>query len=279
MTRTADVKRLFASVREIGDAKQFQEQIAKEPAPFVLADLREKFWDGKGKKPCQVIELNRRIIQMREHGSREFMSKRLQQLLAFLFGIIFVIALLALALFVPDPTPFQYIVFRVVLALAAAGVAAMIPGFLQVEIGAWLRAGGALAVFVVVYFYNPAALVTAETKPDPTAFFPIVLACSTSGQVTIDTYSFPYADIESKATAQAFRSLVAQLPNRKCDQTASAIFRMKDEILLQADGKTTATSGGNLGVIVIPAPVVAALGGNHLAFTKLHSQEADPPGQ
>lgn len=88
------------------------------------------------------------------------MNKKTERVLAFGFGIVFVIALLVLALAVPTPTPFQYTIFRVVLALVAAGVAAMIPGFLQVTIPDWLRAGGALAVFVIVYFYNPAALVT-----------------------------------------------------------------------------------------------------------------------
>ena len=85
------------------------------------------------------------------------MNRTTQQVLAFGFGIVFVITLLVLALAVPRPTPFQYTIFRVVLALAVAGVAAMIPGFLQVTISALLRAGGALAVFVIVYFYNPAA--------------------------------------------------------------------------------------------------------------------------
>lgn len=92
------------------------------------------------------------------------MGSAAQRYAAFAFGVVFVIALLVLALFVPNPTPFQYTVFRVVLALAAAGAAAMIPGFLQVTIAEWLRAGGALAVFVIVFFYNPAQLVT-HTEP------------------------------------------------------------------------------------------------------------------
>jgi len=74
------------------------------------------------------------------------------------FGVAFVVSLLALAIYFPSPTAFQYVVFRTVLALAAAGVALMVPGFLQVTVANWLRAGGALAVFVVVYFYNPAEL-------------------------------------------------------------------------------------------------------------------------
>ena len=89
---------------------------------------------------------------------REFMRKADEKKLAYAFGVVFVVVLLVVALFVPNPTEFQYTVFRIVLALAAAGVAAMIPGFLQVTLSTWLRAGGALAIFVVVYFYAPAAL-------------------------------------------------------------------------------------------------------------------------
>ena len=86
------------------------------------------------------------------------MSKGLQRILAYVFGVVFVAALLALAVWIPKPTPFQYTVFRIVLALAAAGVGATIPGFLEARVGTWVRAGGAMAIFVVVYFYAPAAL-------------------------------------------------------------------------------------------------------------------------
>jgi hypothetical protein len=60
---------------------------------------------------------------------------------------------------IPQPTSFQYTFFRVVLAAAAAGFVSMTPGFIQVKVSNWLRAGGALGVFVVVYFFSPAVLV------------------------------------------------------------------------------------------------------------------------
>lgn len=88
------------------------------------------------------------------------MNKKQQQIAAYAFGVVFVVVLLTIALFVPTPTSFQYLVFRIVLALATAGVAAMIPGFIEVSVPTFLRAGGALAVFAVVFFYNPAALVS-----------------------------------------------------------------------------------------------------------------------
>ncbi len=47
-----------------------------------------------------------------------------QAVVAFVFGVAFVVALLVLAIKFPNPALFQYNVFRIVLALAAAGVAA-----------------------------------------------------------------------------------------------------------------------------------------------------------
>jgi hypothetical protein len=90
------------------------------------------------------------------------LSKSAQQKAAFVFGIVFVGVLLGIAVLFPNPTPFQYTVFRIVLALASAGIAAMIPGFLHVEVGTAVRAGGAIAVFVVVYFFSPVALPAVE---------------------------------------------------------------------------------------------------------------------
>ena len=87
------------------------------------------------------------------------MSKKAQQVSAFVFGVTFLGILVILAIGFPTPTPFQYTAFRIVLALAAAGVAGMIPGFLSIVVSRWIRASGALAVFVIVYFYNPASLV------------------------------------------------------------------------------------------------------------------------
>jgi hypothetical protein len=85
-------------------------------------------------------------------------------ILAFVFGVVFVTALLAFVIFIPNPTPPQFEVIRIILALAAGGVAAMIPGFLNLKLGVGsnlaLRAGGALAVFAIVYFYSPARWVS-----------------------------------------------------------------------------------------------------------------------
>ena len=111
----------------------------------------------------QVSSL-RNSIRSHSSGSKKD-SRNTEKLLAYGFGVIFVVVLLAIAVYVPNPTPFQFVVFKVVLALAAAGVAAMIPGFIEFNIPTYLRAGGAIAVFAIVFFKNPASLVIQKVDP------------------------------------------------------------------------------------------------------------------
>lgn len=74
----------------------------------------------------------------------------------FIFGVIFIALLIALVIWFPNLSATAYTVFRIVIALAAAGVGAIIPGFLNVEMKGFVRAGGAMALFVIVYFFSPA---------------------------------------------------------------------------------------------------------------------------
>jgi hypothetical protein len=101
------------------------------------------------------------MMSVKEVTTRESMGSK-EKVAGFAFGIAFVVVILVLAIFIPNPTPFQYLVFRVVLSLAAAGVGGVLSGFLTVVFGntakPWLQAGGGLAVFAVVYLVNPAKL-------------------------------------------------------------------------------------------------------------------------
>ncbi|MBX9935977.1 MAG: hypothetical protein K2Y10_05240 [Burkholderiaceae bacterium] len=98
-----------------------------------------------------------------ENPNLPIMNRKVQTILSFGFGIVFVITILVVAIFIPTPTDFQYTIFRIVLSLAAGGVVAAFPGFIEVSFGKWLRAGGALAVFALVYFAAPAAIENQST--------------------------------------------------------------------------------------------------------------------
>lgn len=86
------------------------------------------------------------------------------------FGVVFVITLLALAVIFPEPTNYQQDIFRIVLALAAAGIGAMLPGALSISFAplpnAAIQAGGAIALFVIVYFFNPASRIAGGPELD-----------------------------------------------------------------------------------------------------------------
>jgi hypothetical protein len=82
-----------------------------------------------------------------------------QMIAAGAIGVFFVATLLTIAVAIPNPTQFQIFIFRAVLALAAGGLGALIPGFLEVKFRNWIRAGGAMGLFALVYLVNPPALI------------------------------------------------------------------------------------------------------------------------
>lgn len=93
---------------------------------------------------------------------------RVETILAFLFGLIFC-GILAYAGLRTEPIPPQPFFFlRVLSALSAAGIAAVIPGFIHLKIAhrgvLSLRAGGALAVFVLIYLVNPPTVLSPVTE-------------------------------------------------------------------------------------------------------------------
>jgi hypothetical protein len=91
-----------------------------------------------------------------------------QQVLSAVAGITFLTALLTIALFVPNPTGFQEFVFRTVLSLSAGAFATILSGFIHLDVQ-WqkitLRAGAGLAVFFIVYHFNPPRLIKEISGP------------------------------------------------------------------------------------------------------------------
>jgi hypothetical protein len=66
MSRNRKVSDLYETVEPIRDAGAFQLVIDGEPDDFVLGDLRDRFWNGQGEKPWQVIEINRLLTKRKQ---------------------------------------------------------------------------------------------------------------------------------------------------------------------------------------------------------------------
>ncbi|QXI35285.1 hypothetical protein [Pseudomonas promysalinigenes] len=131
-----------------------------EPGSTAFANMQRivgLYLPDKKDQLYTIFKDNKLPVYGFENEAKDFMNS--DKLWAFIFGVIFVSIMLLIALFVSNPTAFQYKVFQTVLALAGAGVGARLPGFIEVKAKGFLRAGGALAVFALVYFWNPAALV------------------------------------------------------------------------------------------------------------------------
>src|SRR6266404_6507739 len=61
-------------------------------------------------------------------------TMHLENVMIFAFGVVFVATILALAFVFPDPTPFQYTIVRIILALSTAAVATLLTGFLTARV-------------------------------------------------------------------------------------------------------------------------------------------------
>ncbi|MBV7439681.1 DUF4019 domain-containing protein [Aeromonas sp. sif2416] len=89
-------------------------------------------------------------------------TQNIEKIAVFAFGVIFLSTILVLVVLNPTPTNVQFFAFRLTMALSAAGIGALLPGFLRLDIPlpiqGGVRASGALALFASVWFVNPATL-------------------------------------------------------------------------------------------------------------------------
>ena len=121
-----------------------------------------------GQVGLTILQCQRRIdgVARALAGSQDG-ENRLGIWLAFGFGCVFVSVILALAFTGNSLDDRRFEILRIVLALAGGGIGGVIPGFLALNMKAGaklaLRAGGGLAVFIVLYFWSPAHWVAAPS--------------------------------------------------------------------------------------------------------------------
>ena len=148
-------------------------------------------------------------------GSRTFPPDRI---LAFGAGIALLLIIIPIAIFRPDLET-NYLI-RVVLSLAAAGFAAVIPGLLHFEPGRYLKAGGAMAVFAIVFWLAPRAVGPSGTEltvsvPEGTTLKAQVVLLAKGRQLAAEFKSCSAAQLGTRLSAGVVsgRSLVAVVEN------------------------------------------------------------------
>lgn len=100
-------------------------------------------------------------FKMEAHGDLQ-KTPKWQIITSVAIGVISVIAVLWLAVAIPNPTAWQGFVFRGCFALSLAAIAVIVPGFLNVNAqirgaGSYFKivAGGAIAIFIIIWLVNP----------------------------------------------------------------------------------------------------------------------------
>jgi hypothetical protein len=77
-----------------------------------------------------------------------------EKITLFVFGTFFFIVLLAIAWLDRHPSSSSWFIYICVLALAAGGVAALLPGTINVNVNPGIRASGAFAIAVLVFAFG-----------------------------------------------------------------------------------------------------------------------------
>jgi Effector-associated domain 5 len=92
----------------------------------------------------------------------------------FVLGVAGLIGVVVLAIEIPEPSRFQYDIFRTLAALTGGAFSMALTGLLAVRLnfpgGGYIAGGGTLGVFVALYFFSPAVLpAPAPLPPQPSA--------------------------------------------------------------------------------------------------------------
>jgi hypothetical protein len=202
-----------------------------------------------------------RLLEMRKgrdsKGASEPISKPLsssvsstwEKIAAVLLGLIFVIVLLVTAMAVPNPSYFQLFVFRIVLALAAAGIAAIVPGLINFESKTPLyaiRGGGALAVFLLVYLVNPPALLHSDNR----AAIPGDAAWLIGGRLRLDRQTGQHIERGGQVVWASGPDFVvvetADKGSREIPLTGDTVKLLKSRLLYIVDYKTAGITKSNV---------------------------------
>ncbi|NAY93014.1 hypothetical protein GTQ34_13905 [Muricauda sp. JGD-17] len=122
------------------------QRFIKTHAPDEVSALKEKF-----------SQYNLSIESF--NSKKPHVVNKKQILYGIIVGTLFLVVLLVIALTGDGcPTEFQSRIFTPILALAGAGFASALPGFIEIRYRNWITATGSLAVFCVIFFSKPADL-------------------------------------------------------------------------------------------------------------------------
>lgn len=140
----------------------FRNAVRIRPDPDFSSDL-ERLIEALQKN---VAALDRHSEELAKHNQNTHSVAQWEKVVAAVVAV-FIVGLVSFLVIRDKPfsDPNLAVFVRILLSLSCAVLGAVIPGFLQVDIkgrGLLIRAGGALALFLVTFFFSPQI----QSKPD-----------------------------------------------------------------------------------------------------------------
>lgn len=153
------------------EARALSDELRRLPAAEARGRMIEWYGDVRRRYSAETADWAFTLVEILSQslGPQATATTPIQveRYVAIGLGAFGLLGLVGVALFVPEPTVFQYFVFRAVLALTGAAFTVCIPGAIGVEISNGIKATGAIAVFCVIYFWSPALLPSSGQETSP----------------------------------------------------------------------------------------------------------------
>jgi len=123
-------------------------------------------------------------------GLPEQQSQAWKLIVLFAFAVCAFAILILLAKFDPNPSQTNWYIYLTLLALAAAGVAALLPGAINFEVSGSLKAGGALAVFALIFYLGSGKAAPVSSTFTMSAFLTFTNPTNPPNPFDSDVYVF-----------------------------------------------------------------------------------------
>ena len=161
------LKALVIHIKFLRSYSNIIKDISVEPQTSAYSNMQritKEYLSKKHWKELETlfIENSLPIVGSKYAGANDIKETPKWQLITgLIIGCVFALIILISVIFIPNPTSTQFFIFRGVFAISLAAIATVIPGLLNVESrfqGFYIKATGAIAVFVIVWLLNPPAL-------------------------------------------------------------------------------------------------------------------------
>jgi hypothetical protein len=148
------------------------------------------------------------------------MKKSTQLFVSTIIGVLFLLAILILIVAIPCPTKSQYNIFRIIISIAIAAFASIIPGLFDFRYKEFLTATGALGVFAFIFLFDPTQLITTDDCFEKDLFVAGIVYVNDKETKNIDVR---IPELKKQATTDEYGSFKIEYPTK--DKKDSLNFR------------------------------------------------------